>query len=439
MTRRTDGPMVVWRTLAGAGLLVAAGCSSFTDVPPPSNIVDPTVVQSQDGALTAYRGVLGQFADIFASKYTGGWDYAHLTGLFTDEYTCVASTNTCGASGALSNSLTAQVDLRHEPFDISILYQDLHAVRLQADQAAGLLAAYAPTLPSSYIGQMHAIKGYVYILFGEFYCSGVPFSQVPYGGNITYGKPETTQQMFQDAVAQFDSALTFAGDSARIQRLAMVGKGRALLDLGQFADAAAAVSGVTTDFRYDILYGNDYPNYAHLDFIDWAVADREGTNGLDFASSNDTRLALTNGLPTKFADIDAPVTLADGVEARLIEAEAKLQANDIAGWAGTLNDLRATAGIAALTTDSTTTASATLRQNVMFRERAFWLFGTGHREGDLRRLIRQYGRNVTTVYPIGTSTSIAPPINSYSTLVVVDPPNSEQSNPYYKGCLNHDA
>ena len=32
------------------------------------------------------------------------------------------------------------------------------------------------------------------------------------------------------------------------------------------------------------------------------------------------------------------------------------------------------------------------REDLMFRERAFWLFGTGHRLGDMRRMIRQYGR-----------------------------------------------
>jgi hypothetical protein len=38
----------------------------------------------------------------------------------------------------------------------------------------------------------------------------------------------------------------------------------------------------------------------------------------------------------------------------------------------------------------------------MFRERAFWLFSTGHRLGDLRRLVRQYGRTVNTTFPSGT-------------------------------------
>jgi len=36
-----------------------------------------------------------------------------------------------------------------------------------------------------------------------------------------------------------------------------------------------------------------------------------------------------------------------------------------------------------------------------FRERAFWLFATGHRLGDLRRLVQQYGRSSENVFPTG--------------------------------------
>jgi hypothetical protein len=39
---------------------------------------------------------------------------------------------------------------------------------------------------------------------------------------------------------------------------------------------------------------------------------------------------------------------------------------------------------------------------MIFRERAFWLYATGHRLGDMRRLIRDYGRAATTVFPVGT-------------------------------------
>ena len=37
----------------------------------------------------------------------------------------------------------------------------------------------------------------------------------------------------------------------------------------------------------------------------------------------------------------------------------------------------------------------------MFRERAFWLYLSGHRLGDLRRMVRQYGRSADAVFPGG--------------------------------------
>ena len=41
------------------------------------------------------------------------------------------------------------------------------------------------------------------------------------------------------------------------------------------------------------------------------------------------------------------------------------------------------------------------RIDLLFRERAFWLFGTGHRLGDLRRLVKHYGRDAESVFPSG--------------------------------------
>lgn len=39
----------------------------------------------------------------------------------------------------------------------------------------------------------------------------------------------------------------------------------------------------------------------------------------------------------------------------------------------------------------------------MSGQRAFWLFSTGHRHGDLRRLIRQYGRAQDQVFRTGSN------------------------------------
>ena len=39
---------------------------------------------------------------------------------------------------------------------------------------------------------------------------------------------------------------------------------------------------------------------------------------------------------------------------------------------------------------------------MLFEERARWLFGTAHRLGDLRRLVRQYGFGQEQVFPSGS-------------------------------------
>jgi hypothetical protein len=72
----------------------------------------------------------------------------------------------------------------------------------------------------------------------------------------------------------------------------------------------------------------------------------------------------------------------------------------------------------------------------MFRERAFWLWGTVHRLGDLRRLIRRYGRTADAVFPSGpydngTAKALYP---SYGTAVNFPIGAIEQSNPNFHGC-----
>mgnify|MGYP003290203201 CR=1 FL=1 len=117
--------------------------------------------------------------------------------------------------------------------------------------------------------------------------------------------------------------------------------------------------------------------------------------------------------------------MADGIEARLIEAEAQLRSNDFGGMRTTLNDLRAGAdlGLDPLPTPG----SATEAEDQLFSERAFWLFATGHRLGDMRRLIRQYNRPVNTVFPNGPYFKGG----LYGTDVNVPVPFQEQNNPEY--------
>ena len=122
------------------------------------------------------------------------------------------------------------------------------------------------------------------------------------------------------------------------------------------------------------------------------------------------------------------------MEARLIQAEAALQANDPTTFMSILNTLRSGVnGLSQLTDPGTDSARVVL----LFAERAAWLFMTGARQGDLRRLLRQYHQfypQRTQAYPSGpylTGTG-----QSYGTEVTVPIPMAEDVNPLFHGCLN---
>ena len=225
--------------------------------------------------------------------------------------------------------------------------------------------------------------------------------------------------------------------------LARIVKGRALLNRGLFAEAAAAVAGVPIDYEYLVTHSaNTVVNELwsiNVGQKRYVVGDRDGGNGLPFVSAHDPRLTTAGGglsfdsqTPfvgqTIYGQFD-PVALATGIEARLIEAEAALRAGDATTWLAKLNLARATRTDLAPLTDP---GDAAGRQNLLFSERAFWMFGTGHRLGDLRRLIRQYGRAAETIFPTGPF----PKGGNYSTDVNIPLSADEANNPHFAGCTD---
>jgi len=204
------------------------------------------------------------------------------------------------------------------------------------------------------------------------------------------------------------------------------------------------------------------------------VADQQGQHGLDYITSGDPRTPTQSlhrafettlfQVPTAYAgDGSGQLVLASGVEARLIEAEAVLRAGDATTWLAKLNALRTDS-----TFDTQPTADPaddpaavdtlwhagtggvpglrpladpgidTAQVSLLFRERAFWLFLTGHRQGDLRRLIRQYGRSQVDVYPAGQYSIVGGAVNSsYGTDVTLPIPEEERvRNPQFTGCAS---
>ena len=187
------------------------------------------------------------------------------------------------------------------------------------------------------------------------------------------------------------------------------------------------------------------------------VANDEGINGLPFVTGGDPRTIVINqGPSTTGATIFAPArysnltgfnqfTVADWIEARLIQAEAALQmpVPDTTTWLALLNQLRASAMVAGQMgtlsplSDPGSSPNDSARVALTFQERAYWLFLSGHRQGDLRRLLRQYKtiyKSQAQVYPTGPYT--APGTGVYGSDVTAAIPNSETVNPLYHGCID---
>ena len=405
----------------GAAAIAVAGCSELTEVGA-TDVIEPGSLENTEGALALRAGVLA----LFAREYTGSQILTSAS--IADE---IFATHTSVSADQRSENASGM--------------DGLHPVRVNALLTLDVLEKVG--LDPWMSGELLAIVGYTEVFFGESLCSGVPLSAIV-AGRPVFGEPLTTVQMFEQAVSDFESALAAAAGNERIEHLARIGQARALLNLGRFSEAAAAVAGVPTDFVYATEYSVPaQPNAVYRAFHvsqHLTVADREGINGLPFRSAEDPRVQtifLTDqaydGTPvyatlTQHATETSPADLATGVEARLIEAEALLQAGDATGALNTLNELRAGVnGLEPLDPEP----SAEARVDQLFRERAFWLFLTGHRHGDLRRLIRQYDRSPEAVFPTGPYK----PGLEYRSAVTLRPSDSELSNPNYQGCLDRDA
>jgi starch-binding outer membrane protein, SusD/RagB family len=332
---------------------------------------------------------------------------------------------------------------------LGAFYQSLHRARAASEDAATSLQALAEE-PDANTGipEMLSLAGYAYIFLAEDFCNGITVSRVV-NDQIVFGEQLTTAQVFDTAIVRFNAALAhpsiLPGDP--IHSLASVGLGRALLNQGRFADAAAAVASVPSDFVYQTEHATTPSNLHNGVFEafnngEFGVNDMEGVNGLPYVSAEDPRVTGDSALgsdlntltwvPDKYANFDASVPLADYLEAQLIIAESELQSGAFDAMTQRLNTLRAGAGLAPLPAPGDLTAATDL----LFRERAFWLFATGHRLGDMRRLIRQYGRPADTVFPIGDYFKGG---LTYADAVNLPLPRRETNNPNVAGCLDREA
>jgi hypothetical protein len=80
--------------------------------------------------------------------------------------------------------------------------------------------------------------------------------------------------------------------------------------------------------------------------------------------------------------------------------------------------------------------TADARVNLLFREKAFWTFGRGQRLGDMRRLIRFYGKTADQVFPVGTHYRGGNYGSDVNFPITTDERNG---NPAFLGCTDRKA
>lgn len=422
--------VVLAAALSAAALVAACDTDEILEVPDPDVVAGP-VFNDPDNLPAVRAGAVRELARALAGTQNGEGGIILYGGMLADEFYNSDNFNT-----------RQQVDRRQIDVtnaSIENAYFWLQRARNHAEVAADLFTD-SEDAGSAFHAEVLTLAGFAYINFGEHFCSGVPFSRLPQEGPTEYGVPLTTDQIFERAIERFDQALAIGSGATDVETLARLGKARALLNLDRPADAAAEAASVPASFEYVINYsdaafeaGNAVWQLTNAEKR-WGVSGMEGENGLDFhADDPRTPTGRTGGgfVPEiahfsqfKYDGSGADIALGSSTEARLIEAEAALRAGNRGQFLSVHNALRAGIGLAALTDTGQSMAELV---DLHFAERARWLWLTGHRVGDLRRMIRQYGRTQAGVYPIGP-TERGEERGSDVTLPV---PFGEQNNPEY--------
>jgi starch-binding outer membrane protein, SusD/RagB family len=443
--------------LALAAALVLGSCAtdSLVSVEDPDNI-NPDDVRSAAGANAVRIGALARFnlATTGSTGPTGGESLLLLGGLFADEWN--------NGDSFIARQEIDRRSITEENTFLTDANRQLHRARVGAEQAVALLEQFNPGAPAWQVAEMYFVQAYTINLLAEHLCDGLVLSSAVDGREV-YGSPVTTAEAFALALQRATTGLALitgtTADDVRVAHALRLTRGRILMNLNRHAEALTAVTVVPTSYQYQTRHSiatGQNNGYWSLNNNSrrYSVSDGEGQNGLNFATAGDPRVPVCRGgtpgcitqrirddlsepifVQQLWAGREAPVALLRGVDARMIEAEAQLRGGNFETALGTLNAARATMqGLPPLADPGTEAA----RVNLLFRERAFWQFGRGYRTGDLRRLVRQYGRSPEATFPTGTWHKGG----SYGTDLNAPVPQAERNNPNVPTggtCMNRNA
>ncbi len=268
-------------------------------------------------------------------------------------------------------------------------YVPLSTARFTADQALGWLEGWTDAeMPvgvnrTRLIATSAAYAGYSYLLIGEMFCSAA----------IDQGPEMFPPDFFNAAITRFtraiDAAAAVGGASAdSIRYMALVGRARARLNLGQYAAAAtdaalvpagfvkAASASDASDRRRNRVFAQNNqsdgvtvgPRYRNLTVA--GVADPRVKATDSGRNATDGNRMWQQG---KYAGLGTPLPIATYDEAQLIIAEAQLRGGSPTAAVNTINLLRARSSTPAYT--GATDAASVMALLIDERRRELWLEG----------------------------------------------------------------
>jgi len=457
---RARGTATAVAVAAAATMLGACNVKQELLAPQQPGVISPSDVNNATAADALYTGAMGRWKNAMNGNGNNTEALWNWEALFTDELRS-------GDTFSQRNDAD-QRNLATNDGVLTPIYNNAQQARGRMRDAINALLTYDQTATGTqHVGEMYYAMGYTEMIMSQAFCSGIPLGETV-DGVPQASAPLTNVDATKLAMAHLDSAVSYltASDAGtlNIKYAAQIAKARGQADLGDFTGAAATVASVPTSFQYNFDYSqttfdNEWwvmgPSVKRYNAGDSTDLAGPIANAIPFARLNDPRVSVTN-TGQKAEDNtsifwvvnnwgrDDPIPVASGIDARLIEAEAKLQANDIAGMTTILNALRTSAqtiglfkvaAMPALPTPATKDDAISL----FFREKALWQFERGYRMDDLRRLVRQYGRTQDKVFPTGNFTRNGTPVGQFGTQVAFPVPDAEKVNPNFTGCLDTKA
>jgi starch-binding outer membrane protein, SusD/RagB family len=459
-----------WAAISGATLvmLVAVACGDLKDrllEPENPGLIDESAVATPAAAMAVKIGAMGRLK--LLNNCGGGECLWEESGHLADEF-----------KNSDFQPTRQDVDMRSITTSNGTLgYNQVTTIRGYMRTALAKMQQYAPD-STAHIAELYMALAFVEMNMAEAYCNGIPLGELK-AGVVDYSDPSytplTNLQVYDKAMVHIDSALTVVGtatdvNSTAVRNASLIVKARIHVNRAEYAAAAALVPTATIASSYQYMWTTQASSNADDNGI-WTVNNNVARltvsdsfdiingqvnrifNALPFATGNDPRVPVLRATSQPAEDgttplyiqriwpnRDDPIPMVSGIDARLVEAEAMLNVPNIAGMMTILNALRTApprignfqpATMTALPIPATQAAAVSL----FFREKGFWTFGRGQRLGDLRRMIRQYGRTEDQVFPKGNYLKGG----VYGTDVNFPVPDVELVNPQFKGCIDRNA